>query len=134
MKKFIYFIFGGVTFILGTIGIFLPILPTVPFYLASGFFWVRSSDQAYQFLLSNKWYQQYVTEWLVKRKMTVRQRIQILLILFVLLAIPFIAVPNTWMRLVLGCVFIGHCIFFIFFFDKKRTRQKISSENKIFFR
>lgn len=129
MKKVIYFIFGWVTFILGTIGIFLPILPTVPFYLASGFFWVRSSDKAYQFLLSNKWYQQYVTEWLVKRKMTVRQRIQILLILFVLLAIPFIAVPNIWMRLVLGCVFIGHCIFFIFFFDKKMTRQKISSEN-----
>ena len=41
--KYIYFILGMICFILATIGVILPILPTTPFLLVAAFCFSRSS-------------------------------------------------------------------------------------------
>ncbi|OTQ12263.1 hypothetical protein B6D16_13200, partial [Gilliamella apicola] len=33
LRKSLFILLGSVSFILGTVGIFVPVLPTVPFYL-----------------------------------------------------------------------------------------------------
>lgn len=48
MKKQLFILLGSLMFGLGTLGIFLPFLPTTVFYLLTGFFWIRSSDKLYQ--------------------------------------------------------------------------------------
>ena len=60
MKKTIFIILGTVCLGLGTIGVFLPILPTVPFYLATVFFFSQSSDRLHrwfyrQIFIKNIW-------------------------------------------------------------------------------
>lgn len=45
----------GVLFVLlGTIGVFLPIMPTVPFLLLAAFFFARSSEKMHAWLLSHQ--------------------------------------------------------------------------------
>ena len=52
MKKTIYLSCGFISFSLGIIGSFLPIVPTTPFILLAAFFFSKSSDRWYQWLIS----------------------------------------------------------------------------------
>ena len=58
--KYIYFIFGSFSLVLGIIGIFLPILPTTPFLLLSAALYVRSSQRAYLWLINHKYLGSYI--------------------------------------------------------------------------
>jgi uncharacterized membrane protein YbaN (DUF454 family) len=45
MRKFIYRTIAGIFLLLAVLGIFLPLLPTVPFVLLAVFFLVKSSKR-----------------------------------------------------------------------------------------
>lgn len=132
MKHTIYFSLGCVTFVLGTVGVFVPILPTVPFYLATSFLWLRSSPKAHAYLIETTWYKKYIQELIVEKQMKTTQLLGILAAVFFILLIPFILVPNTVMRISLIIVFLGHCIFFPLYFNKKqRLNHKSSQKSEI---
>ena len=52
--KILLIIFGIISFVLGAIGIILPILPTTPFLLLSAFLFSKSSDRFHQYLIQTK--------------------------------------------------------------------------------
>lgn len=128
MKRIIFFILGCIMFVLGSIGIIIPLLPTVPFYLAASFFWLNSSKKVHDYFVATKWYKQYVEEYIVEKKMTKKQQLKILVTVFCLLAIPFVMVPNTMMRIALIVVFVGHVIFFRVYFSDKRKAKLSKAE------
>jgi len=45
---------------LGILGIFLPLLPTTPFFLLATACYARSSERFYNWLLNNKWFGNYI--------------------------------------------------------------------------
>lgn len=52
---------AGTSFVtLGIIGIFLPLLPTTPFFLLAAACYARSSEKFYNWLLNNKWFGNYI--------------------------------------------------------------------------
>ncbi|MFA7366672.1 MAG: YbaN family protein, partial [Bacilli bacterium] len=67
IKKIIYIILGTISLILGTIGILLPIIPTTPFILLSGYFYIRSSKKIYEWLLNNKIFGKYISNYVYQR-------------------------------------------------------------------
>ncbi|HHT20542.1 MAG TPA: DUF454 domain-containing protein [Tissierellia bacterium] len=53
MKKTLYIIGGFISLGLGVIGIVLPILPTVPFFLLTSWLFYRSSEKNYRWLMEH---------------------------------------------------------------------------------
>ena len=53
-------IVGTLSAVLGTLGIFVPILPTTPFLLLAAYCYARSSEHFYQRLLANRWFGEYI--------------------------------------------------------------------------
>lgn len=62
MKTF-WFILACLALVLGVIGAFLPILPTVPFLLVAAFGFARSSPRFHDWLLSHPIYGPPIRDW-----------------------------------------------------------------------
>lgn len=121
MKKIIFILLGCLTFALGTLGIFLPILPTTVFYIATAFLWMRSSERLYTKFIQSRYYQKYIQESLVEKKITFFGRIKLFSTLFIVFFIPCLLVQNQMMTITLSIVFILHFIFLNWYFNKKTT-------------
>ncbi|WP_392562194.1 YbaN family protein [Orbus sturtevantii] len=110
MKKQLFMLLGFLSFLLGTIGIFLPLLPTVPFYLLTAYLWMNSSDKLHSYLIHSKYYQKYVQQTLIEKRVTPKKLLKMLLVVFIALLIPFIFFDSLHVRLILASVFIAHII------------------------
>ena len=88
--KILLIIFGIISFVLGAIGIILPILP-------------KSSDRFHQYLIQTKLYQKYINEMVIERKTTRKKRNQSL---FTVTLVFFIAILITPVRIGKICLLI----------------------------
>ena len=66
--KILFIIFGIISFILGAIGVVLPILPTTPFLLLSAFLFSKSSDRFHEYIIQTKLYQKYINEMVIEKE------------------------------------------------------------------
>ena len=60
LVRILLLIVGTICLALGTIGIFLPILPTTPFLLVAAACYLRSSERMHKWLLNNRWFGKYI--------------------------------------------------------------------------
>lgn len=54
---------GWLFLAIGAIGVFLPVLPTVPFLLITAWAWSKSSKRLHKWLYGNKTYGPYLVAW-----------------------------------------------------------------------
>ncbi len=73
--------------VLGTIGIFLPLLPTTPFLLLAATCYARGSKRFYKWLLNNRWFGNYIKSYREKKRIPVK--IKILSISFLWITIGY---------------------------------------------
>ena len=70
------FVFIGSIFVgLAVIGIFLPGLPTTPFLILAAYFYIRSSNKLYNWLINNKILGVYIRGYLSGKGMPLRAKI-----------------------------------------------------------
>ncbi len=79
LVRYAWIALGTVSLILGTAGIVLPVLPTVPFYLLTAFCYAKSSERLHMWFLSTTVYQKYVEPFKDRREMPLKRKITILL-------------------------------------------------------
>lgn len=99
--RHLYILLGLITFGIGTVTIWVPGIPTTPFYLLTAFFWGRSSERLHAWLTQNKHYQKYVHEGIYHRGLTQRARIVIYLVTAAMMSIPFFTSGKTWLQFTL---------------------------------
>ncbi|MEM2108597.1 MAG: YbaN family protein [Candidatus Bathyarchaeia archaeon] len=83
LKRTIWFVAGTVCVALGAVGTVLPILPTTPFLLAAAACYCKSSERAYRWLLSNKWFGEYIRNYKEGRGIPKKTKIIALSVLWV---------------------------------------------------
>jgi uncharacterized membrane protein YbaN (DUF454 family) len=121
LKRIIFACTGIVTFGLGTIGIWIPGLPTVPLYLLSLFLFERSSEKLEKYLKHSKLYQNHVLPHL-SEKWTNARLMRLHLLVFVMMATPFILIDNLALRIFLIVTFVLHVVGMrVYFYFKYRN-------------
>ena len=129
MKIYIYLTLGAITFAIGTLGIFLPVLPTTGFYLLTGFFWMRSSDKMYKKLTGLKSYQKYVTPFLEK-KMTHKEKVHMFVMMGLVFLVSIILVPSWIVKVILIITYVSLVFGLSLYLNKKpaASANKANSE------
>lgn len=123
IKKSLFIILGGISFILGTLGLSLPFIPTVPFYMLTSFLWLRSSEKLYNKFVQSTYYQKYIQELIIEKKMTTKGLVKLFAMIFIVFLIPGILVDNLVMRISLVVVYMLHLIFLTLYFKKKERKN-----------
>ncbi|MBO0438152.1 DUF454 family protein [Vagococcus fluvialis] len=123
MKKSLFIILGGISFGLGTLGLSLPFIPTVPFYMLTSFLWLRSSEKLYNKFVQSTYYQKYIQELIIEKKMTTKGLVKLFAMIFIVFLIPGILVDNLVMRISLVVVYVLHLIFLTLYFKKKERKN-----------
>jgi uncharacterized membrane protein YbaN (DUF454 family) len=63
IRRGLFLVAGGLALALGAIGIFLPLLPTVPFLLLAAFCFARGSERVHNWLLSHPVFGPPIIDW-----------------------------------------------------------------------
>ena len=107
---------GVVAAALGTIGVFIPGLPTTPLVLLASWCFYRSSPRLQAWLLQS-FLGKYIREYRDKGGLTTRKRVYIILLMATMVAISTIFFIKTlpiriivWVAGALGCIVVGFVV------------------------
>ena len=115
LKKAFFIALGCVSLALGTIGIVLPILPTVPFYLLTAFCFANSSERLHDWFIHTTVYKKYIGSYFRRRGMTKKAKC------LLIGTVTAIMVPGSILmdkvpvgRAIMLVVWVGHIFYFGF--------------------
>ena len=115
VKKLFFLILGCVCLILGGIGVVLPILPTVPFFLVTVFCFANSSKKLHDWFVGTDIYKKNLESFVQKKGMTARTKAGIISYVTVLMGLGFFMMKDVPVgRVILAAVWVCHMIYFIF--------------------
>lgn len=116
--KIVYIIIGCICLGLGTVGVFLPILPTTPFYLVTAYCFARSSTRLETWFKGTGLYKKHLESFVEKKGMKASTKAGILTSVTLLMAFGFfmMARKGIWIPcIILAVVWIAHLVYFVFF-------------------
>ncbi len=125
MKKVVYLVVGLLCFGIGSVGIVLPILPTVPFFLVASFCFMKSSEKLDKWFKSTKVYKKHVLRFKEQKGMTLKAKLCILIPVYIMLLTLFFLKDILAMRVAIVALLALKTIVFI----KIKTIKEIGSIN-----
>ncbi|GHU67824.1 hypothetical protein AGMMS49983_19570 [Clostridia bacterium] len=113
--KVVFLIIGLLSVGLGAVGVVLPFLPSVPFFLLALYCFARSSERLHTWFMSTSLYTKHLKSFTERRAMSKRTKLSIMISVTAVMGAGFIfmgAVPVA--RAVLAVVWAAHLYYFLF--------------------
>jgi len=115
------FFFVGI----GVIGIFLPLLPTTPFFLLAAVCFARSSERFHKWLLNHKLFGKYIKGYQGKERIPAKIKILTICLLWVTIILSgFILLRELYVRVILFVIAIGVTIHILNIQPSGRVEKK----------
>ena len=115
ISKVIFITVGCICLALGTVGIILPILPTVPFFMATAFCFAKSSERLHSWFVSSNMYKKHLQSFVEKRGMLMKTKLTILTTVTLLMGFSFVMMSRVPVaRVILAVVWVCHVVYFVF--------------------
>jgi uncharacterized membrane protein YbaN (DUF454 family) len=117
MKKLIKPLFialGCLTLAIGTVGIFLPVLPTTPLYLVTAFCFARGSTRFHRWFLNTGLYKKHLDGFIKNRSMPMKTKLVICIPVTLMLLVAIYFAPIWHARVLIGAVLLFKWYYFLF--------------------
>lgn len=101
LKKTLLIGLGGLSFLLGMVGIFIPVLPTMPFLLLAAFCFMHGSKTLYHKLIGHRFFGSYIQNYIVHRSVTNRAKGFALIMLWFTLSLSIFLVVSVLLKVIL---------------------------------
>lgn len=122
MKKFIRYFYlsvGILSIVLGSVGIFVPVLPTVPFLLLALFCFSKSSERAYNLIINNKYFGKTLKDYKEGKGLSLATKIKAILFLSLGIGFSLYKVQSLHPQIFLVIVWLAVSIHIIMLKNKK---------------
>ena len=124
MKRHFLISVGILSFLLGSAGVLLPVLPTTPFLLLSGYCFAHSSNKFNDWLKKTKIYQIYVSDYAETKSIPKRKKWKILVNSYILMGISIYFAPFQLVKVMLVFLTIGLTIALVFVIPNRKDQLK----------
>ncbi len=112
LKKIMFLLVGLIAFVLGVIGIFLPLLPTTPLFLLTSYCLLKGSEKLNEKFMQTKLYKKYVKSFVEKGGMTLKAKLCLTIPVSLLLLFMFITIESQIMRFVIVVMWLAKVVVF----------------------
>lgn len=100
-KRLLFSILGTLSFILGFLGLFLPVLPTTPFWLLTAYLYMRSSQRLYNRVMRIPLFRQTVLNFQVHRAIPLKVKIISIITMWLTITLSVWLVQILWVQILL---------------------------------
>lgn len=120
-RRIVYILLGSLFLILGAVGIFIPLLPTTPFWLLTCWFYLRSSEKLYNRAMSNRYFGSYIKGFMVDKAIPVRSKVISISVMWLSAILTSVyLIEYLWVKILLILISIGVTWHILSFPTKKK--------------